>query len=88
MRSPAAAPIGIWRKALGTGRSDAFQAGVYGTTYFGPAYIGAALAFTNNWFTTNRTALGDQLTANFQGQSYGVRLEGGYRYAVAAGASA
>jgi autotransporter-associated beta strand protein len=72
--------------ALGTGRSDAFQAGVYGTKYFGPAYIGAALAFTNNWFTTNRTALGDQLTANFQGQSYGARLEGGYRYAVAAAA--
>jgi autotransporter-associated beta strand protein len=70
-------------QALGTGRSDAFQAGVYGTKYFGPAYIGAALAFTNNWFTTNRTALGDQLTANFQGQSFGVRVESGYRYAVA-----
>lgn len=70
-------------QALGTGRSDAFQAGVYGTKYFGPAYIGAALAFTNNWFTTNRTALGDQLTANFQGQSFGVRVESGYRYALA-----
>ena len=70
-------------QALGTGRSDAFQAGVYGTKYFGPAYIGAALAFTNNWFTTNRTALGDQLTAHFQGQSFGVRVESGYRYAVA-----
>ena len=70
-------------QALGTGRSDAFQAGVYGTKYFGPTYIGAALAFTNNWFTTNRTALGDELTANFQGQSFGVRVESGYRYAVA-----
>ena len=69
-------------QALGTGRSDAFQAGVYGTKYFGPAYLGAAFAFTNNWFTTNRTALGDQLTANFQGQSFGVRVESGYRYAV------
>ncbi|HEY5063934.1 MAG TPA: autotransporter domain-containing protein [Xanthobacteraceae bacterium] len=70
-------------QGLGTGRSDAFQAGAYGTKYFGPAYVGAALAFTNNWFTTNRTALGDQLTANFQGQSFGVRVESGYRYAVA-----
>ncbi len=70
-------------QGLGTGRSDAFQAGAYGTRYFGPVYIGAALAFTNNWFTTNRTALGDELTANFQGQSFGARLEGGYRYAVA-----
>lgn len=29
-----------------------------------------------------RTALGDQLTAKFAGQSYGARLEGGYRFAV------
>lgn len=74
-----------WRLAqgLGTGRSDAFQAGVYGTKSLGPAYLGAALAFTNNWFTTNRIVLGDQLTANFQGQSYGVQVEGYYRYAVA-----
>ena len=70
-------------QGLGTGRSDAFQAGVYGTRYFGPAYLGAAFAFTNNWFTTNRAALGDELTARFQGQSYGERAEGGYRYAVA-----
>jgi autotransporter-associated beta strand protein len=70
-------------QGLGTGRSDAFQAGVYGTKYFGPAYLGAAFAFTNNWFTTNRAALGDELTARFEGQSYGVRVEGGYRYAVA-----
>jgi autotransporter-associated beta strand protein len=70
-------------QSLGTGRSDAFQAGVYGTRYVGPAYLGAAFAFTNNWFTTNRTAFaGDQLTARLNGQSYGARLEGGYRYAV------
>jgi autotransporter-associated beta strand protein len=68
--------------SLGSGRSDAFQGGVYGTKYLGPAYLGAALAFTNNWFTTNRIALGDQLTATFQGQSFGARVEGGYRYAL------
>ena len=68
--------------AFGNGRSDAVQAGVYGVTHAGPAYLAAAFAFANNWFTTNRTALGDQLTANFQGQSYGARLEGGYRFAV------
>jgi len=65
--------------ALGTGRSEALQAGVYGISYLGPAYIAGALAFTNHWFTTNRSALGDQLNANFDGQSYGVRLESGYR---------
>jgi Autotransporter beta-domain len=65
---------------LGTGRSDAMQAGVYGIHYAGPAYFAGALAFTNNWFTTSRSALGDQLTANFDGQSYGARLESGYRF--------
>ena len=68
--------------SLDTGRSDAFQVGVYGVTRAGPAYLGGALAFANHWFTTNRTAVGDQLTANFVGQSYAARVEGGYRYAV------
>ena len=36
----------------------------------------------NHWFTTGRSALGDQLSANFLGQSYGVRVESGYRYPV------
>ncbi len=72
-------------QAMGGGRSDAFQAGVYATKYFGPAYVAADLAFANNWFTTNRTAFaGDQLTASFNGQSYGGRIEAGYRYALPA----
>jgi uncharacterized protein with beta-barrel porin domain len=69
-------------QALGGGRSDAFQAGVYGTKYFGPAYLAGSLAFANNWMTTNRTALGDQLTSSFNAQSVGGRVEAGYRYAV------
>jgi uncharacterized protein with beta-barrel porin domain len=67
---------------LGSGRSDAFQTGVYGITRAGPAYLAAALAFANHWMTTNRAAMGDGLTANFDAQSYGARVEGGYRYAV------
>jgi outer membrane autotransporter protein len=67
---------------MGGGRSDSFQSGVYGITRFGPAYLAGSFAFGNNWMTTNRTALGDQLTASFDAQSYGIRLEGGYRYAV------
>jgi autotransporter-associated beta strand protein/probable HAF family extracellular repeat protein len=65
---------------LGGGRSDAFQAGIYGTARSGSAYLAAALAFANNWMTTNRIAVGDQLTAKFDAQSYGARLEVGYRY--------
>jgi uncharacterized protein with beta-barrel porin domain len=69
-------------QALGSGRSDAFQAGVYGTKYFGPAYVAGSLAVANNWMTTNRIALGDQLTASFNALSVGGRVEAGYRYAV------
>ena len=68
--------------SLGTGRGDAFEVGTYGINWFGPAYVAGALSFTNNWFTTNRSALGDQLNANFSGQTYGARAEGGYRFAV------
>jgi uncharacterized protein with beta-barrel porin domain len=67
---------------LGSGRSDAFQAGVYGVTREGPAYLAAALSFANHWFTTTRSALGDQLNTNFVGQSYGTRLEAGYRFST------
>ena len=68
--------------SLGSGRSDSFEAGVYAKTHWGPAYMSGALGFANHWFTTNRIALGDDLTANFQGQSYAARGEAGYRYAV------
>ena len=67
---------------LGTGRSDAMQLGAYGIEWFGPAYVAGALSFSNHWFTTGRSALGDQLSANFIGQSYGARLESGYRVAA------
>jgi hypothetical protein len=69
-------------QALGTGRSDAFLAGAYGITQWGPAYLAGAVGFANHWFDTNRIALGDQLTANFSGQDVGARVESGYRYAV------
>jgi autotransporter-associated beta strand protein len=67
-------------QGLGGGKSDAFQAGVYGATRFGPAYLAAAFAFTNHWMSTDRTAVGDRLTASFNAQSYGGRIESGYRF--------
>jgi autotransporter-associated beta strand protein len=73
---------------LGSGKSDAFQAGLYGTTRWGPTYLAAAFAFTNHWMSTDRTAVGDHLTADFNAQSYGGRLEGGYRFATLYGAIA
>jgi uncharacterized protein with beta-barrel porin domain len=69
-------------QGLGGGKSDAFQAGLYGATKSGPAYLAAAFAFANHWMSTDRFAVGDHLTANFNAQSYGGRLEGGYRFAT------
>ncbi|MGY8707511.1 autotransporter domain-containing protein [Bradyrhizobium sp. 18BD] len=69
-------------QALGSGRSDSFQAGIYAKTHWGPLYLSGTLAFANHWFTTDRIALGDQLRATFTGQSYAARGEVGYRYAV------
>src|SRR5215471_12757025 len=66
---------------LGTGKSDAFQAGVYGATRSGPAYLAAAFAFVNHWMSSDRfTFTGDHLTASFNAQSYGGRVESGYRF--------
>jgi outer membrane autotransporter protein len=69
-------------QGLGGGKSDAFQAGIYGATKYGPAYLAAAFAFANHWMSTDRLAVGDHLTAKFDAQSYGGRLEGGYRFAT------
>jgi outer membrane autotransporter protein len=68
-------------EGIGGGKSDAFQAGVYGTARSGPAYLAAAFAFTNHWMSTDRFAFaGDHLTASFNAQSFGGRVEGGYRF--------
>jgi outer membrane autotransporter protein len=67
-------------QGLGGGKSDVFQAGIYGATRWGPAYLAAAFAFANHWMSTDRFAVFDHLTADFNAQSYGGRLEGGYRF--------
>jgi outer membrane autotransporter protein len=70
-------------QGLGTGKSDAFQAGLYGTARSGPAYLAAALSYTNHWVSTDRFAFaGDHLSASFNAQSFGGRVESGYRFAT------
>src|SRR5262249_24852538 len=70
-------------QGIGGGKSDAFQAGIYGATRWGPAYLAAARAYTNHWTSTDRFAFaGDHLTASFNAQSFGGRVEGGYRFAT------
>src|ERR1700680_1565301 len=65
---------------LGSGGSDAFQAGVYATTRSGPFYLAGALAYTQHWMSTDRIAFaGDRLQAQFNAESFGGRAEAGYR---------
>jgi len=70
-------------QGLGGGRSDAFQAGVYGVTRFNAAYLAAAFGFTEHWMSTDRATAGlGTFAANFNAQSYGGRAEGGYRFGL------
>jgi uncharacterized protein with beta-barrel porin domain len=68
-------------QGLGGGHSDVFQAGIFGSRQFGAAYLSGALAYASHWASTSRivTVGGtDQLNADFNGQSFGGRLEAGY----------
>jgi autotransporter-associated beta strand protein len=71
---------------LGTGKGDAVQAGLYGSTKWGNAYVSAALSF--GWYDleTSRTVflpgITDVLSADFSARSIGGRIEGGYRFPV------
>jgi autotransporter-associated beta strand protein len=74
-------------QGLGGGKSDAFQAGVYGVTRWDALYLAASFAYTNHWMSTDRFAFaGDHLTASFNAQSLGGRIEGGYRLGSVLGA--
>ena len=72
-----------WNQGAGSGNSNALQFGVDGTTHFGAAYVSGMLDASTNWFNATSFATGDDVVAKFNAQSYGGRLEGGYRYAVA-----
>lgn len=68
---------------LGGGHSDTFQLGVFGSQAFGPAYISGAFAFAwHGMDTSRRLTVGPNstLTADFNSQSIGGRLEAGYRF--------
>jgi outer membrane autotransporter protein len=68
-------------QGLGGGHSDAFQAGVYGTTRSGPFYLAASFGYTQHWMSSDRVSfMSDHLTAKFNAESYGGRAETGYRF--------
>lgn len=68
---------------LGNGRSNAFQAGLYGRTAFGPLYLAAAGAWGLHGVSGQRSVpyLADSLTANYTATSWSGRAEMGYRLA-------
>lgn len=66
---------------FGGGRSEMFQAGVYGRHAMGPGYVAAALAYGWQDITTDRTVFGSSLRANFNTNALSGRLEGGWRFA-------
>jgi len=68
---------------LGGGSTDMFQAGAYGSQRFGPVYLAASFAYAYHRVSTDRSitiAGADHLTASFNAQNYGGRVEGGYRF--------
>jgi len=71
-----------WSAGNGGGSSDAFMAGVYGKHTSGPIHVAAAASYANYWMSTTRTVTVaglDQLKANFNAESFGGRIEAGYR---------
>jgi uncharacterized protein with beta-barrel porin domain len=68
---------------LGGGNSDIFQAGIYGSHRFGDFYVSGALAYALDAMNINRNITSPapaNLTANFDGNGFTGRIEGGYRF--------
>jgi len=69
--------------ALGSGRSDLFQAGAFVHHTAGAAYVSGAFVYGWQDITTNRTVTVagiDQLRAQFNANAWSGRAEGGYRF--------
>ena len=66
--------------SLGNGNADMFQAAFYGVKNFNAAYVAAAIAYGYYNVSTDRVVGADNLTANFNANDVGGRVEGGYRF--------
>ena len=88
LRSAGAGTDWSLASGLGGGRSDVFQAGLYGSKRWGPAYVSGALAYSTYWMSTDRfvSVFGtDHLTSSFTAHNFGGRIESGYRFAMPGG---
>ena len=84
LRSPAAAPIGGLPTRSAPGAATRCRPASMASAGSGRPMSPARCPSPITGSPPAARALGDQLTANFIGQSYGARLEGGYRVARAA----
>jgi autotransporter-associated beta strand protein len=70
---------------LGGGDANMVQTGIFAKHDIGAAYVFAGLSYTYQDVTTNRTVTvsgSDELEAKFDANTFGGRIEGGYRYAT------
>lgn len=71
---------------MGAGHGDGVQVGLYGSQRFGIAYLSGAASYAWEDLSTDRNVmvggLNDHLTAKFNAQGVGGRLEGGMRFAL------
>jgi uncharacterized protein with beta-barrel porin domain len=68
---------------FGSGSADVFNVALYGRKAFGASYVAAALGYTWQDASTDRTVTAsgtDVLRASFQPQALTARLEGGHRF--------
>lgn len=75
-------------EGFGSGKADTFNAALYGRYTMGPAYIAAALGYSWQDATTDRTVSAggatETLHASFSPQALSTRLEGGRRFVTTA----
>ncbi|PWK71539.1 autotransporter outer membrane beta-barrel domain-containing protein [Aminobacter sp. AP02] len=65
---------------LGSGRAGIFNAGVYGSSAFGQAYVSGAAAYAYNSVDTSRAVMGNDYEADYDAHTLSGRLEAGYRH--------
>lgn len=69
---------------LGSGNGDIFQAGLYGTKWFGATYLSGAAAFARFDVSTERLVAlpgtASRIVADYSGHMVGGRLEAGHRF--------
>jgi len=69
---------------LGAGRSNVFQAGLYGRAAIDPVYVAAAAAWGQHSVNVDRSVpfLADNLAATYTASTWSGRLEMGHRFAL------